>query len=128
MITLSQVLEHVKRPGDLVQKVRRWLVPGGLIHVDVPNHASLAGWPSRIAGGLGTRFGAIEWPHHAFAYDHASLAHVLRAHFRAEIFAATPDDPLWGQAKSAGVLSRAYYLTSRVLCSKSLVVGYGPRR
>jgi SAM-dependent methyltransferase len=128
VICLSQVLEHVKRPRELISKARRWLVPGGLIHIDVPNHGGLAGLPSRFARGLNRRFGAIEWPHHAFAYDRTSLAAALGPDFRAKVFTATPADPTWGQGVIPTLLTRGYYASSRLLRAHSLVIGYGPRR
>jgi SAM-dependent methyltransferase len=35
------VLEHLPEPLDLLERVRRWLVPGGRILIGVPNLASL---------------------------------------------------------------------------------------
>ncbi|HLM76383.1 MAG TPA: methyltransferase domain-containing protein [Polyangiaceae bacterium] len=37
LITMTHVLEHVKRPGDLLNRLRRALRPGGSILIEVPN-------------------------------------------------------------------------------------------
>jgi len=128
VVCLSQVLEHITRPRDLIAKICRWLVPGGLIHVDVPHHGGLAGLPSRLVGGHRDRFGAIEWPHHAFAYRPLTLARLLAPSFEASTFTAAPDHPLWGQAVVPTPITRAYYAASRLAHARSLVIGYGPRR
>ena len=39
LITMTHVLEHVKRPGDLLVRLRRALRPGGAILIEVPNAA-----------------------------------------------------------------------------------------
>lgn len=39
-IIFSAVLEHVAEPGQVLERVLRWLRPGGLIQAEVPN----AGW------------------------------------------------------------------------------------
>lgn len=50
VIVMNHVLEHVHQPIEFLQDVRRLLVPGGVVHIAVPNiacwEASLSGWTS----------------------------------------------------------------------------------
>ncbi|MCJ7822287.1 MAG: class I SAM-dependent methyltransferase [Armatimonadetes bacterium] len=41
LIVMAWILEHVADPGDLVRRAAEWLVPGGEIHIVVPNAESL---------------------------------------------------------------------------------------
>ena len=43
VVACSQVLEHIKTPAEFILKIGRSLRPGGVLHLDVPNHDSLAG-------------------------------------------------------------------------------------
>jgi SAM-dependent methyltransferase len=36
-ITFGAVLEHLYDPNDAIQKVLKWLKPGGVIHIEVPS-------------------------------------------------------------------------------------------
>jgi SAM-dependent methyltransferase len=125
VIFMSQVLEHIIRPREVLGKVSSLLKPDGILHLDVPNHNGLAGLPSRVLGGTGSRFGAIEWPHHAIAYNRRSLAELLDHRFVARVFTATPDDQLWGQAVVPTIPARLYYAATRALRARSLLVAFG---
>ncbi|MEU4423067.1 class I SAM-dependent methyltransferase [Actinoplanes sp. NPDC024001] len=124
VVFMSQVLEHITRPRDLLEKVSALLAPDGILHLDVPNHDGLAGMPSRAVGGIGNRFGAIDWPHHSIAYDRRSLVRLLGPRFAVRAFTATPDDPLWGQAVVPTITTRLYYAATRVLRARSLLVAF----
>jgi SAM-dependent methyltransferase len=70
-ITCWHVLEHVKRPVDLVQWAHRVLAPGGLFQVTVP---SLSSWQARV--------GRCNWlhldvPRHRYHFTHATLGRIL---------------------------------------------------
>ncbi len=41
LVTMFYVIEHVAEPGAVVRKIRRWLVPGGILAVETPNWDSL---------------------------------------------------------------------------------------
>lgn len=46
VICLSQVLEHMNDPTGMLRRVKQFMSIGGsVIHIDVPNHYSLAGLP-----------------------------------------------------------------------------------
>jgi 2-polyprenyl-3-methyl-5-hydroxy-6-metoxy-1,4-benzoquinol methylase len=123
VICFSQVLEHALRPRAFLEKVKTHLARPGFIHVDVPNHDTLAGLPSRIAGGLGARYGAINYPEHCSSFTSRSLQAVLSAVFegRVRVFKATPVDESWGQVRRKSVAHRTFYAASRLLGRESIL-------
>ncbi len=125
VICASQVLEHIRRPAEFVARVATLLRPGGLLHVDVPNHLCLAGWPSRMWGSTRRRFGGIVYPHHSLAYTADSLGRLLARRYDAEVWVAQPDDATWGQAHRFAGRHRAYFALSKWLGAGSLVVAVG---
>lgn len=50
IVVMNHVLEHVQQPVEFLQEVSRLLVPGGILHIAVPNidcwEARLSGWTS----------------------------------------------------------------------------------
>lgn len=45
VIVCGDILEHLREPGDLLRRARRWLAPGGLLVASIPNarHRSVVG-------------------------------------------------------------------------------------
>ena len=74
IVTLWDVLEHVRQPFELLLQLRGVLRPGGLIFVSVPN-ASAMRWKAVVhrLRGLPKGFGWVPWEH-VFYYSPASLA------------------------------------------------------
>jgi SAM-dependent methyltransferase len=71
LITMSHVLEHVFDPGSVLAKAHDWLRPGGLLHVWVPNIASLE---SRLF----RRFWfGLDVPRHLWHYDPRTVRALL---------------------------------------------------
>jgi 2-polyprenyl-3-methyl-5-hydroxy-6-metoxy-1,4-benzoquinol methylase len=72
-VLLSQVLEHVLDPGDLLQQLRNVLVPGGTVVISTPNAAGL----------LGRFFGKrwVHWhaPYHVQLFTRRSLRRLAQA-------------------------------------------------
>lgn len=127
VIFFTQVLEHILEPTVFLAKVRQHLRPGGILHLDVPNQATLAGWPSIAGMRRGERWGAIEYPHHCMSYSKHSLTHALAQvpGLASQVFTTTCDHDTWGQAVDPGFVSKAYYRASTVMRSESLLVGLG---
>lgn len=71
LIRLSQVLEHVPDPVEMLQRVRMLMAPGGRLVIGVPNIRALA---RRITGGS---WDGLELPRHLVHYDRDSLTWVL---------------------------------------------------
>lgn len=125
VIFLSQVLEHITRPTEFLRKLRSLLKSPGVLHLDVPNHLTLAGVPSRLRRGSGPRLGGIDYPHHCMSYTPKSLGTLLQSTGpwkEVDVFTATPDDPVWGQAVVPTSRAKSYYRASTLLHAESLVV------
>jgi SAM-dependent methyltransferase len=71
-ITMFHIVEHLATPKAALAKVARWLVPGGVLLVQVPN---LASWQF---GWFGRRWTGIDIPRHLINYTPAGLAGLLR--------------------------------------------------
>jgi 2-polyprenyl-3-methyl-5-hydroxy-6-metoxy-1,4-benzoquinol methylase len=70
VVVMNHVLEHVNRPIEFLQDVRRLLVPGGRVHVAVPN---VACWEARLSG-----WTSFE-PYHLIYFDPRTLARTVSA-------------------------------------------------
>lgn len=70
-IIMSQVIEHVYRPGEFMEKIKRHLLPGGTVIIITPDFGSFwrkimgASWPS------------FKVPEHVLYFDHDSLERLL---------------------------------------------------
>jgi SAM-dependent methyltransferase len=120
VIFLSQVLEHVGNPIEFLGKARSL---GALIHVDVPNHASVMSLLRMIAHPR--EYGFIQPPHHLLAYTPKSLRKLfVHCGFRpVEIKPFRNNHKIFGQLAKPGVLSRLIYAISDVMGRGSLLVG-----
>jgi SAM-dependent methyltransferase len=68
LITCTDVLEHLYEPRLVFDKVRRWLRPGGIFYVFVPNIMS---WEARA---FGPWWYGLDLPRHLHHYSAQSLA------------------------------------------------------
>jgi SAM-dependent methyltransferase len=74
VVVMSHVLEHVVRPLQMLESVRRFLVPEGILYVATPNIAS---WQARFAG-----WASYE-PYHFVYFSPSTLTRALeQAGFR----------------------------------------------
>ena len=74
VVTLWHVLEHLERPGGALQRIHRWLRPGGGLVVGVPNLASLQ---ARVGG---ERWYHLDVPRHRTHFTPRGLHHLLGTH------------------------------------------------
>lgn len=70
-VTMDNVFEHIAQPHELLNKIRAWLKPDGVLTVCVPNYS-----------GIDSRFWGAHWyalmpPHHEFHYTEKGLRHLL---------------------------------------------------
>jgi 2-polyprenyl-3-methyl-5-hydroxy-6-metoxy-1,4-benzoquinol methylase len=66
-----EVIEHVPRPGDFIEKLSQLLVPGGLLSLSTPNFA--------LFYALGSAAAVVsQWPEHLHFFDPSSLGSLLR--------------------------------------------------
>jgi SAM-dependent methyltransferase len=123
LITCSQVIEHIFKPLAALDAIERLLAPGGYVHIDVPNHNSLAGLPTRLLPSLSqSRFGGIESPHHCNSYTVPAMTQLLSRFSEVEVFTADSTNPLWGQGIAATGMNKVYFGLARLTVG-NLVVG-----
>lgn len=94
VVTCFDVLEHVYRPRLVLATVMRWLKPGGVFYVMLPNIDS---WEARMFGSFW--FG-LELPRHLFHFSPQSLRRTLAAVGFQELSVAT--DPVSYAGHSIG--------------------------
>jgi len=68
VITCMDVLEHLYEPRDVLQNIRKWLKPGGIFYVFVPNITS---WETRI---FRSHWYGLYLPRHVHHFSTKSLA------------------------------------------------------
>ena len=98
VVYFSQVLEHVLDPRNFLLEVSRLLAADGIVHIDVPNHDSLASTLRKL-NPQSSDYGFIQPPHHLIAYTKKSLSSVTAAAgFRTCYMAVVPNNhPVLGQ-------------------------------
>lgn len=95
VIAAYHVLEHVYHPARWLRGVRRLLAADGVLHLQVPNFASLT---RRLTGAA---WASLMFPQHVYFYTPRTLAELLRREgFRVE--SATTWDPWHGPGTVAG--------------------------
>lgn len=73
VVTLSQVIEHVHEPRDLLAAVHGVLKPGGILYLDTPNIQSLG------AKLFGANWRGIESPRHLVLFSVSGLQSILES-------------------------------------------------
>jgi len=101
VVFMSQVMEHILDPAAIFDDIRAVLAPGGLVHLDVPNHDSLVS-AARKHVPFGPDYGFIQPPHHLVAYNVPSLTALLRSNGLqpVDVRAVSNTDPVFGQLVS----------------------------
>jgi SAM-dependent methyltransferase len=84
VITGFDLLEHVYHPREFLAKVQRWLKPGGIVYLGLPNIDS---WEARM---LGTYWYGLELPRHLSHFSPRSLRHVFNSLGFQEVSLLTP--------------------------------------
>ena len=85
IVTLNMVLEHVDQPHRFLDVVCRWLRPGGILFVEVPNMDSLmlacGRWYFRLRGlNWAPHLSPLHPPYHSYGYNRRSLEVVTKPH------------------------------------------------
>ena len=70
-VVLNHILEHILKPGELIQKVKNVIKQKGVLIVGVPNHNSL------VANLIRTKWYGWGIPEHTWHFDKASLENLL---------------------------------------------------
>jgi 2-polyprenyl-3-methyl-5-hydroxy-6-metoxy-1,4-benzoquinol methylase len=50
-IIMWHVIEHLRDPKGVLERIYQWLQPGGMFHLGTPNTGSLVAWLSRLLSG-----------------------------------------------------------------------------
>lgn len=73
VVTLWHVLEHVDDPARALEQIARWLRPGGMLLMGVPN---LSSWQARAGG---ERWYHLDPPRHRVHFTESGIGELLRA-------------------------------------------------
>ncbi|MDH5571953.1 MAG: class I SAM-dependent methyltransferase, partial [Gammaproteobacteria bacterium] len=96
-IRLRDVIEHLPNPYEVLQEVKRLLVPGGIALIATPNEGSLTTQLRLLFGGSRELVATVAPPHHVHGFTPSTLGLILqRAGMKIEhIGTTTPVDPLY---------------------------------
>jgi len=125
VVFFSQVLEHVLEPLPFMAAVATALRPGGIVHLDVPNHSSLTSVIRKLNPGS-PDYGFLQPPNHLVAYTRPSLEWLIaESGLEVVSVSAEPNDHrVFGQAlPKIGAASRFVYRMSGLMGRGSLLVG-----
>lgn len=123
VIFSSQVLEHILEPHRYLEQAARFLRPGGLLHLDVPNDNSLTARLRRLRKPTG-EYGFLQIPYHLIAYTQASMEHLLQSH-PLEVRVLGPyanNHSVFGQTPRGSWKEQLVYALSAMLGMGSLLV------
>ena len=129
VICASQVLEHITEPVKFISKIYHHLNENGIVHIDVPNHSSLAGLGQKLLRCDKNRYGEIRWPHHLISYRVPTLDLLLRRYFcDVRVFLANSNDRIWGQVAFPSTIRKMFLLMSTICGRHSFLVATGTKR
>ena len=80
-------MEHMYKPDEVVRMAMKWLKPGGIFYVSLPNIES---WEAKA---LGTYWFGLELPRHLFLFSPKSLRRLFTTAGYREVHLATPPPP-----------------------------------
>jgi len=124
VVYCSQVLEHSLEPHSFVEQANSVLRPGGLLHIDVPNHRSLTALLRKL-NPWSHQYGFLQPPHHLIAYHTGTLSSLLQHHGFSvrKLTVHQNNDPVVGQpGASTRAMTRIVYAVSGLLGAGSLLV------
>ena len=130
VIFSSQVLEHCLNPHEYLAKARETLAPGGLLHIDVPNHDGLV--PTlRKLNPWGPHYGFLQPPYHMLAYTRSVLRRLFESNGYEVLICNAFDNchPVFGQVQMgmAKPVRLAFRMTGWVGRGSLLVAVARPR-
>ncbi|HJM69644.1 MAG TPA: class I SAM-dependent methyltransferase [Candidatus Marinimicrobia bacterium] len=126
LIIACQLLEHFSEPRLFITNLLRAIRPGGLLHLEVPNHNSFMSALRKISPRLSPEYGCIQPTRHMRAYSVKSFEYIFSEFdLQTKHLVVYPNDhPVWGQARvKQPLINRLTYRVSDMLGSGSLLVG-----
>ena len=121
VVFASQVFEHILEPDIFLNKVKD-LAPGGLLHLDVPNHQSLISLVRKATSK--TEYGFIQPPYHMIAYTPDVLRQRIQKNGFNDVqtWQLPNDHKIWGQLKlNSGLVNWTSYRVAQILQRGSLL-------
>ena len=72
------MLEHVGNPLKFMNQIIKILKPGGILHLEIPNHYSLSSSIRKISPILSYDYGFIQPPMHMRAYSSYTVKQLFK--------------------------------------------------
>ena len=111
IITAHQVLEHVENPMKFMNQILKILKPGGILHLEIPNHYSLSSSIRKISPILSYDYGFIQPPMHMRAYSSFTVKQLFEKNqlIIKDIFTCSNNDLIWGQVREYSFLQKLFF-------------------
>ena len=117
-------MEHITEPYLFIEKIYNSLSKNGILHIDVPNNDSLSGIASLMIEKNATRYKAITYPQHCFAYNKYSLRYLLEIFFsNIEIFSSSSTSLTYGQTLELSNMQKSFFNFSNLIGKGNLLIG-----
>ena len=125
IITAHQVLEHVENPLKFMNQILKILKPGGIFHLEIPNHFSLSSSMRKISPILSYDYGFIQPPMHMRAYSSHTIKQLFEKNqlIVRDIFTCSNNDTTWGQVRKYSLLQKLFFTFSASIGKGSLLIG-----
>ena len=129
VVIAYQVLEHVKNPMSFMALLTNRLRPGGILHLELPNHQSLTAKMRKISPFISEEYGFIQPPMHLRAYKKRTLQHLInQLNMETKLITVFANNhPTWGQVRNWNIFQHLLYFISGTLGMGSLLVGLGQK-
>jgi len=127
VIIAFQVLEHVENPISFMSSLLSKLKPGGVIHLELPNHNSLNSRIRRISPLISYDYGFIQPPMHLRAYQKSTIEYLFeKMNINSKIvFVCGNNNSSWGQVRNYSYMQKTLYSFSDMIGLGSLLIGIG---
>ena len=101
------------------------LRPGGILHLELPNHQSLTAKLRKISPFISKDYGFIQPPMHLRAYQRKTLQHLVnQLNMETKLITVYANNhPIWGQVRNWNMFQHLLYFVSGTLGMGSLLVG-----
>lgn len=129
LIMAYQVIEHVEDPIVFINTIIDRLNPGGIIHLELPNHDGLTSRFRKISSTISHDYGFIQPPMHLRAYRKKTLEFLfnLSKLSNSQIFTCNNTDSKWGQVRNYKFTQKLLYKVTGFLGVGSLLIAIGQK-
>ena len=129
LIMAYQVIEHVEDPIVFIKTIIDRLNPGGIIHLELPNHDGLTSRFRKISSTISHDYGFIQPPMHLRAYRKKTLEFLfnLSKLSNSQIFTCNNTDSKCGQVRNYKFTQKLLYKVTGFLGVGSLLIAIGQK-